>query len=64
MEMFQLLGLEPMKPFVKKEQPVSVEAQYSKYKDQGEKPRWTRPEHTINRNEEAKSKAKMNTTIK
>ena len=48
-----------MKPFVKKAQPESVEAQYSKYKDQGEKPRWTRPEHKIERNEEAKQAAKV-----
>ena len=47
-----------MKPFVKKEQPETVEAQYSKYKAQGEKPKWTRPGHTIERNEEAKAKAK------
>ena len=58
MEMFKLLGLEPMKPFVKKAQPESVEAQYSKYKDQGEKPRWTRPDHKIERNEQAKELAK------
>jgi biotin synthase len=59
MEMFKLLGLEPMKPFVKKSQPETVEAQYSEYKSQGEKPRWTRPEHSIERNEEAKKKASV-----
>jgi biotin synthase len=59
MEMFKLLGLEPMKPFVKKAQPESVEAQYSKYQDQGEKPRWTRPEHKIERNEQAKEAGKV-----
>ena len=58
MKMFEMLGLEPMKPFVKKAQPESVEAQYSKYKDQGEKPKWSRPDHKIERNEEAKAKAK------
>jgi biotin synthase len=58
MEMFQLLGLQPMKPFVKKAQPETVEAQYSAYQAQGEKPKWTRPGHTIARNEEAKAKAR------
>jgi biotin synthase len=58
MEMFKLLGLQPMKPFVKKEQPETVEAQYSQYKELGEKPRWTRPAHTIERNEQAKEAGK------
>lgn len=58
MEMFKLLGLQPMKPFVKKEQPETVEAQYSKYKDLGEKPKWSRPGHYIDRNKEAKLKGK------
>jgi biotin synthase len=58
MEMFQLLGLQPMKPFVKKAQPETVEAQYSAYQAQGEKPKWTRPGHTIARNEEAKAKTR------
>ena len=31
MKMFELLGLEPMKPFVKKAQPETVEAQYSQF---------------------------------
>jgi len=59
MKLFELLGLQPMKPFVKKDQPESVEAQYSKYKDQAEKPKWTRPDHKIERNELAKAKAKL-----
>ena len=59
MEMFKLLGLEPMKPFVKKAQPETVEADASQYQTLGEKPRWTRPEHTIERNEEAKKKTKI-----
>jgi biotin synthase len=58
MEMFKLLGLEPMKPFVKKAQPATVEADASQFQTMGEKPRWTRPEHSIERNEEAKKKAK------
>jgi biotin synthase len=59
MKMFELLGLEPMKPFVKKAQPETIEAQYSVYRDQGEKPKWTRPGHTIERNVEAKAAGKV-----
>jgi biotin synthase len=58
MEMFQLLGLEPQKAFEKKSQPQTVSAEESKYKPLGEKPRWSRPGHTIERNVEAKAKAK------
>ncbi len=58
MKMFELLGLVPMKPFVKKSQPETVEAQYSKYQEMGEKPKWTRPDHKIERNEQAKQAAK------
>jgi biotin synthase len=58
MKMFELLGLQPMKPFVKKSQPETVEAQYSKYQEMGEKPKWTRPHHKIERNEQAKKAAK------
>jgi biotin synthase len=59
MEMFALLGLQPMKPFVKKAQPETVEADHSQFSSMGEKPRWTRPGHTIERNEEAKLKSKI-----
>ena len=58
MEMFKLLGLNPQKPFIKKMQPETVEAENSQFQPLGEKPRWSRPEHTIERNEEAKQKAK------
>ncbi|GAA4890147.1 biotin synthase BioB [Flaviramulus aquimarinus] len=58
MKMFQLLGLNPQKPFTKKVQPQTVEASESEYEALGEKPKWTRPEHTIERNEAAKEKAK------
>ena len=58
MEMFKLLGLQPQKPFVKKSQPETVEAQDSKHLPLGEKPRWSRPGHVIERNEAAKVKAK------
>jgi len=58
MEMFKLLGLKPQKAFEKKSQPQSVSAEESKYKHLGEKPKWSRPGHTIERNVEAKAKAK------
>ncbi|GAA4953828.1 biotin synthase BioB [Algibacter agarivorans] len=58
MKMFDLLGLNPQKPFTKKVQPKTVEASESEYEALGEKPKWTRPEHTIERNEVAKEKAK------
>ena len=59
MEMFKLLGLNPQKPFIKKMQPESVEAAQSQYQALGEKPKWSRPEHKIERNETAKEKAKV-----
>ena len=58
MKMFELLGLNPQKPFTKKVQPQTVEAKDSKFEALGEKPKWTRPEHTIERNEVAKQKGK------
>ena len=39
-------------------QPETIEAVDSQYESLGEKPKWTRPEHRIDRNEEAKLKAK------
>jgi biotin synthase len=59
MEMFKLLGLNPQKPFIKKMQPETIEAADSQYQALGEKPKWSRPEHKIERNEEAKEKAKV-----
>ncbi|SHE59060.1 biotin synthase [Psychroflexus salarius] len=59
MELFKTLGLEPQKPFEKKSQPKTVEAEQSFYKPLGEKPKWSRPGHKIERNEEAKLKAKV-----
>jgi biotin synthase len=58
MEMFKMLGLNPQKPFVKKAQPETIEAEDSIFEPLGEKPKWTRPDHTIERNEVAKQKAK------
>jgi len=57
MEMFKMLGLQPMKPFVKKAQPDTVEATDSEFVTMGEKPKWTRPGHKIERNEEARTKS-------
>lgn len=58
MKMFELLGLKPQKPFIKIMQPKTVEAQDSQYQSLGEKPKWTRPEHKIERNLEASIKNK------
>ncbi|MDA8686802.1 biotin synthase BioB [Robiginitalea sp.] len=51
MVMFKELGLIPQKPFAKKEQPQTVEAKDAQWAPLGEKPRWTRPGHQIERNE-------------
>jgi biotin synthase len=59
MKMFELLGLQPQKPFVKMEQPKTVEASESQLSPLGEKPKWSRPAHTIERNEAAKLKNKL-----
>jgi biotin synthase len=54
--LFDLLGLNPQKPFTKKEQPKTVEAADSQFESLGEKPKWTRPAHIIDRNIEASKK--------
>ena len=56
MKMFELLGLKPQKPFVKVAQPETVEAADSKFESLGEKPKWTRPSHKIEKNLEASIK--------
>jgi biotin synthase len=53
MKMFELLGLKNQQPFAKVHQRESVEAADSKFAPLGEKPRWSRPGHTIERNVEA-----------
>jgi biotin synthase len=58
MKMFKMLGLNPQKPFTKKTQPQTVEAKDSEYETLGEKPKWSRPDHKIDRNEQAKEKMK------
>jgi biotin synthase len=56
MKMFDMLGLTPQKPFTKVSQPQTVEAEDSAYQALGEKPKWTRPAHKIERNLEASGK--------
>lgn len=56
MKLFNSLGLKPQKPFIKIMQPQTIEASDSKHASLGEKPKWTRPSHTIQRNLDAKNK--------
>ena len=56
MKMFETLGLIPQKPFVKVSQPTTVEAEDSQYQSLGEKPKWSRPGHKIEKNLEASGK--------
>lgn len=56
MKMFELLGLNPQKPFTKKVQPQTVEAKDSAFVSLGEKPKWSRPGHTIEKNLKASGK--------
>jgi biotin synthase len=53
MKMFEKLGMHSQKPFIKLMKPETVEAQDSQYQSLGEKPKWSRPGHTIDRNKEA-----------
>lgn len=59
MKLFKLLGLDPQKPFIKKRQPTTVEATDSKFQSKNEKPKWSRPGHQIERNEQSKAAAKF-----
>jgi len=56
MKMFDNLGLQAQKPFIKLMKPETVEAVDSKFIPLGEKPKWSRPEHKIDRNLEAAGK--------
>jgi biotin synthase len=58
MKMFKKLGLHPQKPFIKVSQPKTVEAVDSEFTTLGEKPKWSRPGHKIERNFEASGKGK------
>ncbi len=54
MKLFELLGLKTQKPFTKHKQRVSIEPENSQYQALGEKPKWSRPKHKIERNEQKK----------
>jgi biotin synthase len=56
-KMFEMLGLHTQKPFVKASQPKTIEAQDSVYFSLNEKPKWSRPDHKIERNIETSKKA-------
>jgi len=58
MRMFEILGLKNQAPFAKVSQRESVEAADSKFAPLGEKPKWSRPGHTIERNVEATIKGR------
>ena len=58
MKMFEILGLKNQQPFAKVYQRETVEAVDSKFAPLGEKPKWSRPGHTIERNLEASTKGK------
>ncbi|MES2573588.1 MAG: biotin synthase BioB [Bacteroidota bacterium] len=57
-KMFEALGLRNQKPFAKASQRETVEAEDSQFSALGEKPKWSRPGHTIERNLEASVKGK------
>ena len=50
MKLFEKLGMIPQKPFTKKVQPKTVDAENSEFQALGEKPKWTRPDYKIERN--------------
>ena len=52
------IKLQPQKPFTKMVQPPTVEAEDSQFVALGEKPKWSRPGHKIERNVEASVKGK------
>jgi biotin synthase len=57
-KMFEILGLKNQQPFAKNHQRETVEAADSIFTSLGEKPKWSRPGHTIERNLEASTKGK------
>lgn len=57
MELFSILGLQPMKAYKKGDKP-EVDASYKERPEQKEKIKWSRPGHKIERNELAKEKGK------
>jgi biotin synthase len=59
MQLFKALGLTPQKAFKKGDKPVSKPKEETEFQALGEKPKWTRPGHSIERNEQAKERAKL-----
>ncbi|TDD99602.1 biotin synthase BioB [Flavobacterium cellulosilyticum] len=57
-KMFEVLGLKNQQPFAKVQQRESIGAEDSKFAALGEKPKWSRPGHTIERNLELSTKGK------
>ncbi|MDE1193432.1 MAG: biotin synthase BioB [Arachidicoccus sp.] len=57
-KLFDALGIVPQTPFEKHPKREVVEKENTQYHALGENPRWTRPAHTIERNETAKVKSK------
>lgn len=58
LEMFKSLGLVMQQPFEKHAQPKTVEVEERQYHAMGEKPKWSRPMHKIQRNFDAQLKNK------
>ena len=58
-DMFKQLGIKTQKPFVKHPKAKTIEANQSKYKDLGERPKWTNPKHIIEKNKEAQIRARL-----
>ena len=59
MQMLGVLGMRIQKPFETHPQPQTVEAADSQYHSLGENPKWTRPNHKIERNEEKRKMVKL-----
>lgn len=57
-KLFKILGIQPQAAFEKYAKREVVEAKDSQLPNLGEKPKWSRPEHKIERNELAKKRAK------
>jgi biotin synthase len=57
MKLFDILGITPKAPFVDGDQPVTNN-NYKKCLSTKGNIKWSRPTHTIERNEKAKEKAK------
>ncbi len=55
-KLFESLGIQPQAPFEKHEKREVVPQEESKVSPLGENPKWTRPNHTIERNEWARKK--------